>query len=218
MAKKVELKNRITGELQYPITSTSCVYDDKGKIISQSINQIETDISNLKGYFTEAPTGIFSVFMSDGEIPHWTSPGAMLNMFLQIGNGLKAEPANLPEGAVTLAVDPSLNKAAIIKHDIPEDTEKYTLSITESGTYHVVTNDSVNNLQIILPKMSTENSTYLSTCIVAFTTGDTPNVEITSEGNEISYFSGFLIEPNTTYELNFLFNGIKWITGYATVE
>ena len=50
-----------------------------------------------------------------------------------------------------------------------------------------------------------------------FTTGSAPQVEF-SCGKEIEYYSGFAIEPNTTYEINAMWNGKKWMIAYATIE
>lgn len=65
-----------------------------------------------------------------------------------------------------------------------------------------------------------ENSgTQVRSFTVNFTTGDVPNVMIMSyEGHTISYQQGFSIEPNTEYELNFLWNGEKWIVAYGIIE
>ena len=50
-----------------------------------------------------------------------------------------------------------------------------------------------------------------------FTTGSAPQVELTC-GKEIEYYSGFAIEPNTTYEINAMWNGKKWVVAYGIVE
>ena len=50
-----------------------------------------------------------------------------------------------------------------------------------------------------------------------FTTGSAPQVEFAC-GKEIEYHTGFAIEPNTTYEINTMWNGKRWVIAYATIE
>lgn len=54
---------------------------------------------------------------------------------------------------------------------------------------------------------------------VFITTADVPNVHFgSSKGYDILFPQGFAIEPDTTYELNFRFNGVKWILDCLTLE
>lgn len=72
----------------------------------------------------------------------------------------------------------------------------------------------VDTLAITLPAVTDTEKT--KNIIVNFTTGDTPAITIKSSDNKsISYFMGYGIGANTTYELNILFNGLKWIVGYG---
>lgn len=75
--------------------------------------------------------------------------------------------------------------------------------------------DAVNTLKVTLPKV--EETDRLKSLVLSFTTGDNPAVTITSD-SEIAYFSGYSIEPNTTYEINLMFNGTKCIVAYGIVE
>lgn len=78
--------------------------------------------------------------------------------------------------------------------------------------------EEVNNLHITLKEV-TDTAKVVSSEIL-FTTGNTPSITIESENSttEVNYFSGYSIEPDTTYELNIMFNGVKWIVAYAIVE
>ena len=72
----------------------------------------------------------------------------------------------------------------------------------------------VNNLSVVLPSISSLDS--LKSIVLSFTTGDSPQVTITADV-DIDYFSGYSIEANTSYELNIMFNGSKWIIAYGEV-
>lgn len=73
----------------------------------------------------------------------------------------------------------------------------------------------VNTLAIELPSIG--ETSVLKAIVLSFTTGDSPQVIITAD-KEVSYFEGYSIQPNTTYELNLMFNGLKWIVAYGVVE
>ena len=75
--------------------------------------------------------------------------------------------------------------------------------------------DIVNTLNVTLPKV--EETNRLKSVVLSFTTGGAPAVTI-SASDEVAYFAGYTIEPNTTYELNIMFNGLKWIVAYGVVE
>lgn len=72
----------------------------------------------------------------------------------------------------------------------------------------------VNTLNVTLPKV--EEINRLKSLVLSFTTGDSPQVTITAS-DDIAYFSGYSIVPNTTYEINLMFNGTKWIVAYGVV-
>ena len=88
-----------------------------------------------------------------------------------------------------------------------------TLSV---GTYYNISN-TVSSLTLQLPVVS--DNSHLSVIAVYFTTGSgTPSVNITSANSAtISYFSGYAIKASTTYELNIMWNGTKWVVAYATI-
>jgi hypothetical protein len=88
-----------------------------------------------------------------------------------------------------------------------------TLSV---GTYYNISN-TVSSLTLQLPVVS--DNSHLSIIAVYFTTGSgTPSVNITSANSAtISYFSGYAIKASTTYELNIMWNGTKWVVAYATI-
>lgn len=84
----------------------------------------------------------------------------------------------------------------------------------DTGKYYRF-DDIVNELQIVLPHPGDVATTQ--GIILNFTTGDDPQITIQAD-EDISYFEGYIILPNITYELNIMFNGIKWIVAYAVVE
>ena len=89
-----------------------------------------------------------------------------------------------------------------------------TLSV---GKYYNITS-TVSSMTLNLPTIA--DNSVLSVIAVYFTTGSgTPTVAITSANSAtISYFSGYEIKASTTYELNILWNGTKWIVAHATIE
>ena len=89
-----------------------------------------------------------------------------------------------------------------------------TLSVS---AYYSIT-DAVSNMTLNLPAI-TDNSN-LSVVAICFTTSTgTPSVTITSANSaNIAYFSGYTISASTTYELNIMWNGTKWIVAYAVIE
>lgn len=86
-----------------------------------------------------------------------------------------------------------------------------TTLTAEDNTYYRF-DEVVDTLNITLPTVSSKG-----TVILNFTTGFTPAITIQSS-QPVSYFSGYSIYPNTTYELNIMFNGLKWIVAYGTIE
>ena len=89
-----------------------------------------------------------------------------------------------------------------------------TLSV---GKYYNITS-TVSSMTLNLPTIA--DNSVLSVIAVYFTTGSgAPTVAITSANSAtISYFSGYEIKASTTYELNILWNGTKWIVAHATIE
>lgn len=75
----------------------------------------------------------------------------------------------------------------------------------------------INTLAVTLPAIPTEENPRIKSIVLSFTTGDSPQVTISADA-DIEYFSGYSIEADTTYELNLLFNGSKWIVAYGVVE
>ena len=72
-------------------------------------------------------------------------------------------------------------------------------------------------LTINLPTIS-DSSNSIQGFVVNFTTGNSPSVTINGGTKQVSYYSGYDIKPNTTYELNITYNGEKWIVAYAVIE
>ena len=114
------------------------------------------------------------------------------------------------------AAKDELNKGDMNVVDIDGDT----ISSIESKVgdyYNITSDDGVGDLSFILPTMS--DSTKLQTIVFSFTTGDDPNVTFTTADNyPVYYFEGFSIEPNTSYEINCMFNGSRWVIAQGIVE
>lgn len=76
--------------------------------------------------------------------------------------------------------------------------------------------DAVDTLTVTLPDLS---STYAASVIFCFTTGTNPNVTFTTTNNAtISYFADYSIDANTSYELNVMWNGLKWTVAYGIIS
>lgn len=75
----------------------------------------------------------------------------------------------------------------------------------------------VNTLAVTLPTIPAEENPRLKSLVLSFTTGDAPSVEISADA-DVDYFSGYSIDANTSYELNIMFNGSKWVVAYGVVE
>lgn len=76
---------------------------------------------------------------------------------------------------------------------------------------------AVGTLAITLPAVSAGSG--VGGIMAHFTTGASPAVTIASADNaDVDYYEGFAIEASTEYELNFLFNGTKWIVSYGIIE
>lgn len=62
------------------------------------------------------------------------------------------------------------------------------------------------------------NVTVLRAVILNLTTGDTPNITFTSVGNKaIAFYSNYEILTNSTYEINCMYNGTKWIISASMI-
>ena len=73
----------------------------------------------------------------------------------------------------------------------------------------------LKDLYVKLPEIA--DTTTVQSIVLSFTTGDSPIVTISANA-DISYFNGYRIEPHTTYELNIMHNGIKWIVAYGKID
>lgn len=93
-----------------------------------------------------------------------------------------------------------------------------TLPATLStSTYYNIT-DAVSSVTLTLPTI-TDNSKVSIVAVYFTTSTGTPSVTIASASSQtIAYFSGYMIKASTSYELNIMWNGTKWIVAYAVVE
>lgn len=86
-----------------------------------------------------------------------------------------------------------------------------TLS-AQTDKYYVGTN--VGTLTVTLP---TPIQNTLQSIVIYLEVGSSPSVTFTS-GSTILYGKDFLIEPNTKFEINVLWNGVSWILGQLKLE
>lgn len=87
----------------------------------------------------------------------------------------------------------------------------------ESGKYYRFDNP-VNDLTVSLPR-TTDNEPFLLSVVIYLPTGTAPQLIINAADNKpIIYFSGYEIEPNSTYEITAIFNGKQWIISNAKLQ
>lgn len=74
----------------------------------------------------------------------------------------------------------------------------------------------VGTLAIVLPAIT--DTTHVHSVVISMTTGANPNVTFSNGDNlPIEYFDGFSIDASTSYEINCLYNGAKWIVAYGII-
>lgn len=91
-------------------------------------------------------------------------------------------------------------------------TTSTTLTAEVSKYYDF--SETINTLSVTLPTPS--DTTSLSSVLLRFTTGTTPNVTITST-SDVYWYDGYEIEAESTYEVNCLFNGSNWTIAAAKI-
>lgn len=99
--------------------------------------------------------------------------------------------------------------------EVPIEHSSGTALNAEVNKYYYFDSE-VDTLTITMPQVT--DTTNASCFSVFLTTNNNPQITINGNGKEVSYFRDYIIDPNTTYELNFMFNGLKWIVAHATVE
>lgn len=135
-----------------------------------------------------------------------------LNVMWVEGENIIADWLPAPEDFATKTNDNSSNdKIEIVS---PGNIDE-PLSITFNKYYRF--DNPVNTLNIELPTI--EDYSAAKSIMLYFTTGNTPAINIgASDSVEVGHYSGYIIEPNTTYELNIMFNGNIWVVAYAVIE
>lgn len=119
----------------------------------------------------------------------------------------------IPESDLSDEVKQKLNRQTQVNI---VNVESGTSSINaEVGTHYNVAG-SVGTLDIVLPAIT--DTAHLQFVSFNLTTGSTPQINFTSAASDtIEYFTDYAIEEDTSYELNCMFNGAKWIIGYGTI-
>ena len=73
----------------------------------------------------------------------------------------------------------------------------------------------VSTLAVTLP--TPDDTSHIQCLTLFFTTDTNPNVTLSGSGNNVDYFDGYSIDASTSYELNVMWNGLKWIVAYGIV-
>ena len=139
--------------------------------------------------------------------------------FLKGADGKSAYQAALDGGFVGTEAEFNAAIAGLSPDDnnVPVVAAEGTRLIAETGRYYHFGTD-LSQLEIILPAM-TDNSKLYS-LVVAFTTASSVSSFTISSADSkpISYYSGYNIEEETSYELNIMYNGSKWVVAYGIIE
>lgn len=87
--------------------------------------------------------------------------------------------------------------------------------IAETSKYYRFDSD-INTLNVVLPA---QTEAVAKAVIVYFTAGEDPNINITTADNKgVVYFDNYDISAGNTYELNCMFNGLKWVIGTSLIN
>ena len=82
----------------------------------------------------------------------------------------------------------------------------------------------ITELTVVLPDPSSfeEEEDFVRNrvrgCVLSFTTDSSPNISINGNGGTISYFEDYSIDADTSYEINIIWNGAKWIVAYGIIS
>lgn len=89
--------------------------------------------------------------------------------------------------------------------------------VLELNTYYNITDD-ITSATITLPTVL--DTSNINSIILSFSTSSNFNALTISppSGVSVSYYDGYLLESNKSYELNLMFNGLGWVVGYAIVN
>lgn len=129
------------------------------------------------------------------------------------GSSVYPPSTGIPESDLSNEVQQKLNRQTQV--DVV-NVESGTLEITAAVNTHYNVAGSVGTLNIVLPAIT--DKTHLQFVSFNLTTGSQPQVNFSSAANDtIEYFTDYAIEGGTSYELNCMFNGAKWIIGYGTI-
>lgn len=161
-----------------------------GQLDPHNAHEIKFDGTHLIPDIYNAPTE------SDGFVQYWKAP-----MFSLQGK-LKEHDDKIAELS---------NNLTLVEVPVTEETV-----IEAQNNHYYRVDDTLDYLGIKLPDGEDGKITGF---IVCFTTGSTPNVHIScGDDHPISYFDGFSIEADTTYELNIMFNGKRWIVAQGIIN
>lgn len=90
-----------------------------------------------------------------------------------------------------------------------------TLSVNTGKYYRF--DAAVNTLAITLPSQTANN--VAKAVIIYFTAGNDPTITITAaDGKSVVYFDNYNISAGHTYELNCMYNGVKWVVGTSLIN
>ena len=171
-----------------------------------------SDLQNDSGFLT-------SYTETDPTVPAWAKQQTKPTYTAQ-------EVGALPSNTVipTKTSDLTNDSGFLTQHQDISGKENVMSVVAASGTtlspfggIYYRFDSAVGTLAITLPQIN--DTTRLHTIVLSFTTGSSPNVTFTTvDGKAISYFDGFSIDANTSYEINAIFNGVKWIVAYGIIS
>lgn len=184
---------------------------DGGKVIVFSLSS--ADISPYKWEYTSAygRLGAWRSWVIEQQQADWNQVDTTAKDYIKNKPTIPTVPTNVS----------SFNNDAgyLTSHQDISDKEDKTVIESASGTtltaqvgkYYTLSN--VGTLAITLP---TCTGTKTQSVVFYMSTGSTPAVTFTSTHN-VYYAYYFEIEPDSTYEVNALWNGAAWIVASVTI-
>ena len=231
MVQNVEIKDVTSGASQVTCLVVS-FNTDAGK---QDINIPLTDIFNANNYYTKTQidnlvgSGFTSSSITDVIVENEEITATALNDLNanklglstfesysgSVASSLSNKVNNSTYTAYTASTESKINyvSGAVSSLTTTFETVSTTALTASVGKYYNCA--SVGTLNITLPTPSGNQVTTISFFIQS---GANPAVTFTSQGNSIYLSDGFLIEANSTYEVNALWNGTYWLIAMVKLE
>lgn len=88
------------------------------------------------------------------------------------------------------------------------------------GKHYIFDKDGgrpLNTFTLYLPVITSTD--IVQNILFSFWTSSAPSLTITPpDGVDVVYMKGYSIQPNENYELNIMWNGLKWIVAYGFID